>query len=1192
MSIFDPVATYTTSTPQDEFAAALNEPYVAKDILDDPNLRFFTEGWMHGYTGTGIRDLTLPPLNPIAANRYERPEDFAARRAAAEAANPSLTLEQYKASPSYREQIPWEQGMTEDRAAAKAAQFDQSYLTQQLAEKKPLESFFMSLVSGLFDPTNFVVPYLGSGMGAAAAARLGWGTFGKVAAEYAVAAGNNALASGVFAALTASTRQKLGEDVSFNAIINEIAMSAIIGGAFGTGIHLVGGLRNRALMKRAADALETIYTTSKARAISEIAADMLARRGEVELPPAAIETVKTIKDRVEEITAPERDAAVATEVAKLPDQPGMEVVTPSGLTIRAVPEVVDLRTLNQASGDMQIRDRSRFSSDAWVMGNAGKLDGNRLLPDRNAGLGAPVVGQDGTINSGNGRVKLIMQAANAHPEAYAAYLNILREKGFDIPEAKNGEVFGLIMRQVTDMTPEGQAAWNADANAPLVARMSAAEIAMMDSRALTDDTLATLRPGELTSAGNAEFRRKFLDNLPELERGVMLTTDGNLSKDGATRIENAIVAAAYGKADPGVVRRFAETEDENARAVIGAMADVAPKWASFVREVARGDLAPEADMTTELTQALSLLTRWREQAVQQRRPTSAVIREKMNQVDIFDGDIKPEVKTFISLFYRDGHFATAMGREKLAENLSRLIDELRSSAGPSLFADPQFLATPLEVLTHVTDTRLGNVPENGSLFAYPEGDRVASGAGEGNRGGTQEGGQADSGAAAKAAPAAEGLATRSEVAIAVPEKLPAADIVTSSDPQVIREQNAQRLLALADAGQIDAIVNSPALAKVTEIMNSYPATDRVDGYESTGWYESRSYIDPEEPTTHIVGVQAAVDHLIENARTLASKELGEAPYPIAQQRRAVVVIGPPAAGKSTIANQIAKKMHASIPDADEAKKLMPEYRDGIGAAATHEESSYLADIVLSRLATEGDNLVIPKVGGKEKSILKLVEHLHKFDYKVELVLMDVPQVEAFRRMIGRYVRTGRLIPPDYFNEVATAPLNVFNGIKETSAFDGYARIKSERGLSPWLEEGRIDAAGFNLGDEIAIGGGGSQRPSPAGGDRSGGGPVPAEQIGRLPEVSQPEAPPKEPPTPEIEEAKARLGRAETTADIAELVGIDPKTGDFPEMKDVEQIKFEGRLTEEDQAVLDQAKANYDNAVAYGKALEAAVACVK
>lgn len=46
------------------------------------------------------------------------------------------------------------------------------------------------------------------------------------------------------------------------------------------------------------------------------------------------------------------------------------------------------------------------------------------------------------------------------------------------------------------------------------------------------------------------------------------------------------------------------------------------------------------------------------------------------------------------------------------------------------------------------------------------------------------------------------------------------------------------------------------------------------------------------------------------------------------------------------------------------------------------------------------------------------------------------------------------------------------------------------------------------------------------------------------------------------------------------------------MKDVEQIKFEGRLTEEDQAVLDQAKANYDNAVAYGKALEAAVACVK
>ena len=50
----------------------------------------------------------------------------------------------------------------------------------------------------------------------------------------------------------------------------------------------------------------------------------------------------------------------------------------------------------------------------------------------------------------------------------------------------------------------------------------------------------------------------------------------------------------------------------------------------------------------------------------------------------------------------------------------------------------------------------------------------------------------------------------------------------------IRRQNAKRLLDLADAGDIDAIVKSPALAKVTEIMNSYPATDRVDGYEARG----------------------------------------------------------------------------------------------------------------------------------------------------------------------------------------------------------------------------------------------------------------------------------------------------------------------------------------------------------------------
>ena len=63
-------------------------------------------------------------------------------------------------------------------------------------------------------------------------------------------------------------------------------------------------------MKRAAVPLETIDTTSKARAISEIAADMLARRGRSTFP-GRNQDRENDQDRVEEIAAG-RDAAVAT----------------------------------------------------------------------------------------------------------------------------------------------------------------------------------------------------------------------------------------------------------------------------------------------------------------------------------------------------------------------------------------------------------------------------------------------------------------------------------------------------------------------------------------------------------------------------------------------------------------------------------------------------------------------------------------------------------------------------------------------------------------------------------------------------------------------------------------------------------------------------------------------------------------
>ena len=50
-------------------------------------------------------------------------------------------------------------------------------------------------------------------------------------------------------------------------------------------------------------------------------------------------------------------------------------------------------------------------------------------------------------------------------------------------------------------------------------------------------------------------------------------------------------------------------------------------------------------------------------------------------------------------------------------------------------------------------------------------------------------------------------------------------------------------------------------------------------------------------------------------------------------------------------------------DADEAKKVLPEYGNGIGANAVHEESSYLGNLVKFMALAQGANVVIR--GGRQ-----------------------------------------------------------------------------------------------------------------------------------------------------------------------------------------------------------------------------------
>jgi len=255
------------------------------------------------------------------------------------------------------------------------------------------------------------------------------------------------------------------------------------------------------------------------------------------------------------------------------------------------------------------------------------------------------------------------------------------------------------------------------------------------------------------------------------------------------------------------------------------------------------------------------------------------------------------------------------------------------------------------------------------------------------------------------------------------------EIVTGSISDLSRllDQNPTR-------AQID---NHPSVRKTLDEMEALPETSGLDGYGSKEWLDNRVYRINDET---VAGTEQALLRFELEAEQLAFRELGIEPQPILKNRELTILLGPPAAGKSTIANELAVSNRSAILDSDEIKKALPEYNGGIGASAVHQESSDLAKTLQSLMINQGSNIVLPKVGHTASSIRNVISLYKDKGYKVRIVNMDVTPENAFQRMIQRFVSTGRIIPPEYIDRVGSSPRSTYQTLKQEGAADGYAEI--------------------------------------------------------------------------------------------------------------------------------------------------------
>ena len=178
---------------------------------------------------------------------------------------------------------------------------------------------------------------------------------------------------------------------------------------------------------------------------------------------------------------------------------------------------------------------------------------------------------------------------------------------------------------------------------------------------------------------------------------------------------------------------------------------------------------------------------------------------------------------------------------------------------------------------------------------------------------------------------------------------------------------------------------------------------------------------------------------------------------IRQERRIDIVIGPPAAGKSSVlVNPLSERHGSRVIDSDMAKELLPEFEGGVGASAVHRESQNIIKDVISEAVSNGENIVYPIVGGGD--VQKLINRIRFFKnagYSVHLHLNELDINKALGRAISRFTETGRFIPPQVILDYRDTPTRNFEAIKNMEGLlDGYSHYSNdvERGQSPILIE--------------------------------------------------------------------------------------------------------------------------------------------
>lgn len=401
------------------------------------------------------------------------------------------------------------------------------------------------------------------------------------------------------------------------------------------------------------------------------------------------------------------------------------VVTGKGKEIKTAFKVVDAKNLiisNNLDGtinaafpaELQPRDRTRLTSKVQVSKIAGNLRPAQLTDSGLSSHGAPIVGADNVVESGNGRSMGITRAyEQGQADDYRQYLiDHAQDYGLKAEDVAQMEMPVLVRERLTEVD---RAQFAKDSNLSDLQEMAASEKAFVDAEMLNENLMDMFNPsddGNLLARSNDGFIRAFMREIGDTATAGLLTEDGRPTKQLIDRVQNAIFARAY--KDERLVKLVSEEPDPEMRNILTALNTAASEFAQMqslsgdVHRQAVHGLVDGVQAVDGLDQKAIAALQEAINLVRQAKDTGQAIEEAIAQQGLFEETSK-EAQALALFIVSNNRSAKRIGAafKKLAQKINAELLHQQQAMGDMFGGGELSLADVLGAVSNEIEEEFG-----------------------------------------------------------------------------------------------------------------------------------------------------------------------------------------------------------------------------------------------------------------------------------------------------------------------------------------------------------------------------------------------------------------------------------------------------------------------------------------------------